>query len=309
MLSVLAVVLAAPVTIPFHSNLESKVPERFRLKDHSFPATIETKYSLDYSQVDVFNVTFPSPVVSAHECNNTVYAEYYRPRGNGPFPAAVVLDILDGRQNVSRGEAVWLAQRGIAALVVYMAYYGPRRPVEGKIRMLMPDIEHSVNAITQTVLDVRRAAAWLVARPEVDAARLGLLGTSLGSMVGGVAAAAEPRFKNVCLLLGGGGLTDAFYDHPKAASFRTANELLGGSKAKLKKLIDPVDPLTYAEQLKGRRLLLIGASRDDVVPPKAMQALWEATGKPQLIWLDATHVGAAWYVVPTMAAVVEQLRR
>jgi dienelactone hydrolase len=292
----------------FRPLAEERVPLRFRLQPHTFPADVEPKFALDYSQVDVFRVRFPSPVTGVHAENNTVHAEYYRPRGAGPFPAAVVLDILDGRQTVSRGEAVWLAQRGVAALVVYMAYYGPRRPAEGKVRMLMPDIDHSVNAITQTVLDVRRAAAWLAAQPGVDASRIGLVGTSLGSLVGGVAAAAEPRFQNVCLLLGGGGLTDAFYDHPKAASFRTANELLGGSKAKLKKLIDPVDPLTYAEQLKGRRLLLVGASRDDVVPPAAMKALWEATGRPKILWLDATHVGAALHVVPTMAAVVEHLK-
>lgn len=302
--------LAAPAEIRFTPTAaEADVPARFRLSAHEFKAEVEPKFDLPYSGIEVSKVRFPSPVVTPHPENNTVHAEFYRPKGAGPFPAAVVLDILDGRQTVSRGEAVWLAQNGVAALVVYMAYYGPRRPTEGKVRMLLPDIEHSVNAITQTALDCRRAAAWLAARPDIDADRLGLVGTSLGSMVGGVAAAAEPRLKNVCLILGGGGLTDAFYDHPKAAGFRAANEFLGGSKEKLRKLIDPVDPLTYADRLKGKRLLLIGASRDDVVPPAAMRKLWESTGKPKIVWLDATHVGAALYAFPTMREVVEHLRQ
>ena len=64
----------------------------------------------------------------------------------------------------------------------------------------------------------------------------------------------------------------------------------------------------YAKWLKPKRLLLIAASRDDVVPPAAMKRLWEATGQPKLIWLDATHVGAAAYVFPTMQAVIAHVK-
>lgn len=301
---------AQPGTVRFESDDAARnVPERFRLAPHEFSYTLTPKYDLPYSGVEVFTVTFPSPVVSPHPENNTVHAEYFRPKGKANLPAAVVLDILDGRQIVARGEAMWLAQNGIAALSVQMAYYGPRRPAGSRIRMLSPDIDHSVAAITQTVLDVRRATAWLAARPEVNANKLGIVGTSMGSLVAGVAAAAEPRLTFACLLLGGGGLVDAFYDHPKAVPFRQVNEFLGGSKARLKALIDPVDPLTYADRLKGKRLLLIAASRDDVVPPAAMKRLWEATGQPRLLWLDATHIGAGLYVFPAMAAVVEHVKQ
>jgi dienelactone hydrolase len=300
----------AKVTVAFHSDdAKENVPDRFRLAPHDFPAEATKHFDLAYSGVEVYDVRFPSPVSSPYPENNTVYAEYFRPKGKGPFPAVVVLDILDGKQVVSRGEAMWLAQHEVAAMIVYMAYYGPRRPAGTRIRMLSPDIDKSVAAITQSVLDCRRAAAWLAARPELDSDRLGIVGTSLGSFVGGVAAAAEPRFKNVCLLLGGGGLVDAFYDHPKLAGLQTLVRLVVGSKERLKKLIDPIDPLTYAEQLKGKRLLLIGASRDDVVPPAAMERLWAATGKPKILWLDATHIGAAFYSFPAMRAVVEHVKQ
>jgi dienelactone hydrolase len=285
------------------------VPERFRLADHTFTAEVVKRYDLEHSGVEIYDVRFPSPVTSRHPENNTVHAEYYRPKGKGPFPAVVVLDILDGKQVVSRGEALYLAQHDVAALIVYMAYYGPRRPTAERVRMLSTDIDHSVAAVTQTVLDCRRAAAWLAGRPEVDAEKLGIVGTSLGSFVGGVAAAAEPRFKNVALLLGGGGLVDAFYDHPKVAPFRLAVQLLVGSKDRLKKLIDPIDPLTYADRLKEKRLLLIGASRDDVVPPAALEKLWQATGKPKILWFDATHVGAAVYTFPALRAVAEHVKQ
>lgn len=296
-------------TTAFEPMDDAATPERFRLKPTTFPFEMQLKYDLPYANVDVFDVRFASPVVSAYPVNNTVYCEYYAPKNRKNLPAVIVLDILDGRQVVSRGEALWLAQHDVAALVVYMAYYGPRRPTTEKVRMMMPDIEHTVNAITQTVLDCRYATAWLANRPEVDAQKLGVVGTSMGSFVGGLAAAAEPRLKSACLLLGGGGLVDAFYEHPKGAELRRINELLGGSKDRLKKLIDPIDPITYATLLKPKHLLLIAASRDDVVPPAAMKKLWEATGKPKIVWLDATHVGAVAYVFPTMQAVIDHMKQ
>src|SRR5207244_5155587 len=114
-------------------------------------------------------------------------------------PAVIVLDILDGAAVVARGEAVWLAQHGVASLFVHMAHYGPRRPPGSKVRLLSPNIEQTMAAIRQTVLDCRCATAWLANRPEIDANRLGLVGTSLGSLIGANVAAAEPRLKNVCL--------------------------------------------------------------------------------------------------------------
>jgi dienelactone hydrolase len=282
------------------------VPERFRLKPHTFDYTLTHKYELTHSGVDVYALTFPSPVTTKHESNNTVYAEFFVPKGAKKRPAAVVLDILDGTQVVGRAEALWLAQHDIPALIVHMAYYGPRRGTSRE-RLLSTDVEKSVANVTQTVLDCRRAVAWLATRPEADADRLAVVGTSLGSLVGGVVAAAEPRVAAACLLLGGGGLVDSFAEHPMAGPVLVSLAVVGVTKDKLKALIDPVDPLTYAELLKHKRLLLIAASRDDVVPPAAMKRLWEGTGRPPLVWVDETHIGAAVHMFQMMRAVVKHL--
>ena len=78
--------------------------------------------------------------------------------------------------------------------------------------------------------------------------------------------------------------------------------------APARKMIAPADPLTYADLLKQHQLLMIAASRDDVVPPKAARTLWEATGKPKIIWIDATHIGAALYVFDVAGPIVEHLK-
>ncbi|HEY3787349.1 MAG TPA: hypothetical protein VGL71_00785, partial [Urbifossiella sp.] len=293
------------------ANEQTAVPERYRLAPLSFDYTLSLRYELRHSGVTVYNLAFPSPVKSSIPENNTVYAEFFLPisaSASQKAPAVIVLDILDGAAVVARGEAVWLAQHGVASLFVHMAHYGPRRPPGSKVRLLSPNIDQSLAAVRQTVLDCRCAAAWLANRPDIDANKLGLVGTSLGSLVGANVAAGEPRLKNICLLLPAGGLVDALYDHPKAKPYLPLLELAGGKKA-IKKIIAPADPITYAPQLKERNLLLIAASRDDVLPPSAARALWEATGKQKIIWFDSTHVGAAAYAMPALLAVTEHVKQ
>ncbi len=302
---------AAPETGNFTIHPDANGPaggvERYRLPATTLDYKLSLRHHLRHSGVKVYDLTFPSLVKTDIAENNTVHAELFMPEGQGPFPAAVVLDILQGDALIARGEAMWLAQHGVAGMVVYMAHYGPRRPPGSSTRLISTDLPKTINGVRQTVLDVRCAIAWLASRPEIDAKNLGIVGTSLGSLVGAVVAANEPRIKNVCLMLGGGGLVDAYYDHPQAKPYLPVVELFGG-KAILKLLLAPVDPITYAEQLKNKNLLMICASRDDIVPPAAGTALWEACGKQKIIWVDATHIGAALHTLPALKAMTEHVR-
>jgi dienelactone hydrolase len=289
---------------------QKNIPERYRLEAHSFDYDMELIRELPNSGVEVFHVRFPSPVITSCPENNTVHAEYYRPlieerqRSELRFPGVIVLDITAGDQKLSRLIATHFAQNRIAALFVQMAYYGPRRPPGSDLRLLTPNYQHSMAAVRQTVLDIRQAAAWLESRSEIDSKRLGVLGTSLGSFMGSLAAEMEPKLSRVAVLLGGGGLVDAYYDDPRATSFRQLWEALGGTKAKMAELIAPADPLTCAANLKDRRVLIIAGKRDDIVPPKAAEALWQATGKQKIIWYDCTHYGAVVYFLPAMRHIV-----
>ena len=283
---------------------ESAVPERYRLEPHEFPFEKHLQHDFAGIGIEIWRVTFPSPVQTKYPENNTVHAEYYRPKGDGPFPAVIVLDILGGDQTLSRLQSTLLAQRGIAALFVQMPYYGPRRPANRTARLISPNIEQSLEGVRQCVLDMRRATAWLEARPEVDRNRLGIMGTSLGSFMGALTAEMEPKLTRVAILLGGGGLIEAFYDRPEVWPIRVAWEALGGSRARLADKLACADPLTCADRLKDRKLLLIGAKRDEIVPPSAMERLWKATGQPRILWYDCTHEGAVLYVVPAMQEIV-----
>lgn len=279
------------------------IAEGYRFKD-AYKGTyqLSDRYTLRHSGVTVYDLTFPSPVVTDIAENTTVHAEYFVPSGSGKFPAVVVLDIMQGNQLIARGEAMWLAQNGVAALVVVLPHYNQRRAPNSKVKLVSTDIPRTLTGIRQGVLDCRAAVAWLAARPEVDADQLGMAGTSLGSFLTALTSANEPRIKNVCMVLGGGGLVDAYYDHPKAKAVTDVLDTLGG-KNLVKRLIAPVDPITYAAQLKGKNLLMVAATNDDVVPAKAATALWEATGKQRIVWLESGHVTAGLYTMSILREV------
>src|SRR5947209_8650333 len=135
--TVTALLLAVPSapgleegTVAFSPRDEqAAIPARYRLEAHSFAWEMSPKGELPIAGVEIFDVRFPSPVKTRYPENNTVHAEYYRPKKvSGPFPAVIVLDITGGNQKLSRIIARHLAQNGIGGLFVQMAYYGPRRP-------------------------------------------------------------------------------------------------------------------------------------------------------------------------------------
>ncbi len=48
--------------------------------------------------------------------------------------------------------------------------------------------------------------------------------------------------------------------------------------------------MTYAERMRGRRILMLNASHDEVIPRSCTDALWESLGKPRIVWWDAGHI-------------------
>ena len=177
-----------------------------------------------------------------------------------------------------------------------MPYYGPRRPAEGKVRMVSADLPLTVASFTQAVLDIRRATAWLAAQTEIDAQRIGVTGISLGGIVAALATAGEPRIQRSCLVLAGGNLAKIIMESEETADVRAA---WADQKFEPQQIIDQlnqIDPLTYADRIKSRKLLMFNASQDKVVPPICTEALWKAVGEPEIHWWRAGHYSAAWYL-------------
>ncbi len=113
-------------------------------------------------------------------------AWFHLPYGysGGKVPAVMIIPGMDSfkETSVSLYGDRWLS-RGIAVLAID----GP-----GQYECPLIDILFSMQAWEATA---KGTMDWLVARPEIDAERIGVSGTSFGTLFGTVCAGSEPRYK------------------------------------------------------------------------------------------------------------------
>ena len=124
------------------------------------------------------------------------------PAGKGPF-AAVIWGHWYWENSPMRSrrqfldEAVVLARSGVVSLltdgpVARQGYVADRTPLN----------EKQFDDLVQQVVDMRRGADLLLARPEVDPRRLAYVGHSYNATVGGILAGVDRRFKAFVLMAG-----------------------------------------------------------------------------------------------------------
>ena len=136
MLRIVAAILLAGAA---SGQTTSSVPERVAVP----VAMSYTGKAFEYTRVfreqshkhAVYEIRYPSPVVSPHEANNTVPAELYLPVGLTKvhaFPAVVCLHIIHDNFDLERLLCTRMAQNGIIALFFKQPYYGERGGTVGK---------------------------------------------------------------------------------------------------------------------------------------------------------------------------------
>lgn len=280
---------------------DDELPAFFQLAEHRFDFQ-QRRLASSARQIEVFEVTFPSPVATEQSANNTVHCEYFRPEGDGEYPGVVALHILGGDFDLSRLFCRHMAHHGVAALFLKMPYYGPRATATRR-RMITLDPHETVEGMQQAVLDIRRAAAWLGSREEVDEHQLGVFGISLGGITAALAATVEPRFGKACLMLAGGDVGELIYKRPETRGARDAWLAAGGTLESLVELLRSVDPVTYGSRMRGRQVLMLNASRDEIIPRASTESLWRALGEPEIRWWDAGHYSAILHLFDGTAAV------
>ena len=237
-------------------------------------------------------VMLPSAAPSGFPAVDRITVVYYPAApASQPTPAVVVLPPSGGtaRDPILRRLAQHLAARGIACAVMDLPYHGyrRRRGVAPAAPYLESSVASSVQALGQAASDVRTVTSWLSVQPGIDPHRLGIVGISLGAIVAHLAMGEDDRLTAGVAVLGGGDLPDLsrtsalvrllrrFYSQPLDPA------TLGGLRV--------VDPLTYADRNRPRRVLMIEAARDSLVPPRDAAELWEALGRPPIQWLDVNH--------------------
>ncbi|MGE0884257.1 MAG: abhydrolase domain-containing 18 [Blastocatellales bacterium] len=137
-------------------------------------------------------LTFPSSTATPYPENNLVHARFF-PAGNHDKTV-----IVSPQWNAQPDSHIALCRAlnhfGISALRLSLPYHDNRMP-KGFTRadyMVSGNIGRTIQAVRQSVLDIRRAADWLFA---AGFKQVGLIGTSIGSCVSWLAFIHDPRFE------------------------------------------------------------------------------------------------------------------
>lgn len=283
----------------------------------------------DYSHIiiergTIYNrglLSFPSPFNSGYPFNDTVYVDTFEPKEKKQWPAVILLHSLRENKN---GPAEWvakkLAKNGFGAYLLHLPYHIKRTGKKNRNGsfFITADVNRSVNAFRQAVIDTMALCDWLENREEITT--IGIIGISLGAIILNTVMGIDNRIKAGVSILGGGNIHYIFTrsivtlplviygffhglrikDYKKVSKDYIEYLKEARKTNDIEKISCPwqwflLDPLTYAHLNHPRNVLMINGRFDLIIPPRATIQLWEALRKPSIIWLPSTHITAGLF--------------
>jgi len=227
-----------------------------------------------------------------------------------PVPCVILLHGLGGSKETMAPVARLLGGLGYASLAI--DEYGQGERTTPNVNTT--DTAHLtgliLKGIPQTAVDVRRGIDLISARKNIDSSRIGLLGVSLGAIIGTVTAGVEPRIKTTVLISGGGNwgvILNAISNSGLLTNGQPGTPLKPSDLAMITMGLASVDPLTFAGHIAPRSLLMESGRLDNIIPPDSTQQLYDAASAPK-----NSDVHIDWYAQsrhvpdPTLTAPVVQ---
>lgn len=287
--------LSRPLHYEDATDGQRELLKEFDLGDQPFPWSLEKKEGH-------YHLSFPSPIQTESEKNNTVHGKYWVPKKQQEsYPAVVVLHWLGGPSLFLDLLCSFLAEQGICALTIDLPYYGPRgeKKRETKQKILSIDFEASFGNFKQAILDTKRAGDWLASRPEVSS--VNILGVSLGAIIASSTAGIDTGFTKKIFIIGGGDLAEILLHNPKIAA-------TGATVEQLREIYQKVEPLTYASRIGADKTLMINASHDQIIPKQSTLSLAKEIGVDRIEWFKGGHGDIAYSAGKYTKMIAEFLR-
>jgi dienelactone hydrolase len=172
-----------------------------------------------------------------------------------------------------------LVSQGVALFALDGPYQGERTSeidFESIYSYMRPNIYREM--IVQWTVEYRMAIDYLSGRPDVDDARIGVLGYSLGGVMGYCLAGVDPRIK-VAVIASTAPLSRHYLNR------------IGWDEAALVQLM-PIAPQTFAPAIKSTCFLMLNGKDDPLATVEGVQALYELVSSPtkELMFFDSGHM-------------------
>ncbi|MFH1538764.1 MAG: acetylxylan esterase [bacterium] len=246
--------------------------------DHAAPLNAETELEREMGGYTAYRLAFDSTN------GERVPALLYLPaKGEAPFPCVIMQHGYNGDKSMGGMFAGYLAPMGYALISIDAQYHGERRE-EGK-DMFSTDMESDVRGLHQTVTDLSRAIDYLESRGDIDPARIGYVGVSMGSFIGGVFAGVDDRVRTAILIVGGGDW-EVFLNTSEVGAVARIREFCGQEAACIADFaagMAAVEMKSFVGLMPPRPLLMINCENDKFVPKATGEAMFAAAGEPKEI--------------------------
>ncbi len=258
---------------------------------HKYQGDYKTKLLDKNSHYTLQQISFPSQHDTL-QLQHEITIDYYAINSAEKAPIILVLPIFGGNNSISSTFARYFAKHGFAAAIVH------RQNKYKEIGYLT----HPNQIMRQIIFDHKQALDWIESRPELDSARIGVFGVSMGGIKSALLSALDQRVSASVIALAGGDLP-YLLSHTDEEKIKKERELLLKEKdislqelqQKLSTEIE-CDPLNYAQYIDAGKTLIILAVFDRTVAFHKGIELKKKIGNPDTIYLLSGHYSAIIYL-------------
>jgi predicted esterase len=247
--------------------------------DSRAPLRLESTLVRRADGIDVHAISFDSPR------GGRVTGKLFVPAGPRPTRLAGVVMAHGAPGSTANMDprALFVARKGAVVIGIDAAF--ARRDPNDPLTFTRRDADEQI----QTIVDLRRAVDVLVARSDVDPARLGFIGGSYGAAMGGILAGVEDRLKAFVLAVGDAGFV-AHFTAVDGGWLPPLADLPAAQRDAWVAAMRPISGEVFFPRAHGDRLYLQNGRSDNAVLPHvaaAFHALAPAGTEKQ--WYDAGH--------------------
>lgn len=256
---------------PARASLALFAPDRTVPIDTQFAATGSPR-----QEVVVYRMSFASPG------GGRVTGFLAHPSVGGRLPGVVMLHGLPGTaEQAMTYQGLDFAARG----AVVIAIDAPWARRGG-----LPDFTPRDSAEqVQLMHDLQRAVDVLVARSDVDPARLAYVGGSYGGAMGALFVSIEKRLKAAILFVPDGGLVEHFTNADGTTTGPLADQDASVQKRWLQAM-RPIEPIRFVSEAPATTLLIQNGATDALVTSDDAARLHAVLKEPKTVkWYDGGH--------------------
>ena len=279
------------------------VPTGYEYRKTVSPATLKRQGVSADGQYETYVLTLPS-VETNGQGDLPASVQYLKVKTPGKKKLVIVVPIYGSISFASKMMArhliEWQKQDTNVLLILDAneIFNGDveRAPIMTTEAELLQGVQRCVTRFRHVVIAIRRLIDWAETVEEIDAARIGVVGFSVGASVANVAMGVDARIAAGAFVLPSTELHEIFA-HGRVPRWqesidrvRANLQLTPGELArKVEPTLRPIDPMYFSQSIDPTKVLLVEAAQDSFVPAQARKLHWEALGRPRLIRIDYDH--------------------